>query len=128
MIKVETVKKRNVETEDRLERWGNAVRDSHDLGLGARSILGVIRDRFVGGVVGLPMLPDDEVREIQRAVTRLGEFNPTMRFVIEQHYVERVSLSKLARKADATRDALIEIHDAAVWWIAGDLSRGTLIA
>lgn len=128
MIKIDAVKKKCVATEYLLERWGNAVRDRHDFGLGAKSIFGVIRDMFAGGGIGLPLLPDDDIRDIQHAIRRLGEYEPSMRQVIELHYVRRISLAKLAKELGCSRDAMIEAHDAAVWWLAGDLSRGTLTA
>lgn len=104
------------DTQERLTAWGHWVRSGGvDLGYyGVRLV--------VGSSVPMPICPDEDAMDVDRAVARLKQRDQVMGRILVMAYLRQYSLARIARESGVgSRERARYLLGAAEAWIDATL-------
>ena len=105
------------ETQQRLDAWGHWVR-SGGVNLGVKGV-----NLAVGSSVAMPVCPDDDAMDVDRAVARLKRRDRLLGQILTMAYLRQYSLSRIARESGVgSRERARYLLGSAEAWIDCALS------
>lgn len=81
------------DTQQRLTAWGHWVR-SGGVDLGCKGV-----QLAVGGSVAMPICPDDDAMDVDRAIARLKKRDRDIGRIVVMAYLSQYSLARIARES-----------------------------
>ena len=116
------------DTREKLALWGQWTRMGGDAtGTEYKSPSLILLRTMVGGVVGLPDIPDEVPSKIDRIVARLKQRDAEMYLVLRHYHVDTRTKHAIAKIMRSDRMRVARVLDAAEHWVDGVLDANMMV-
>lgn len=117
------------DTRQMLETWGQWTRMGGDAtGTEYKSPSLILLRTMIGGIIGMPTIPDEIPAKIDRIVARLRQRDAEMYLVLRHYYVDTRTKHAIAKVMRSDRNRITRVLEAAEHWVDGVLEAHVMVA